>query len=435
MSPLSMPLQPAFATLGSGALPKPLLRAAPVGVSPAVPPAWEPLQQPSAAGGAANGGAALGGLGLGGVGLFALRLRALPRSSTAASCSSSSSSARRQQRRRGRGVQLARAAQGQSTASIEEEIAALEAEAAKLRAGASELQAIKVEGVLEERKRWFRVFDVDSSGGIDAAEIKMGMKEFNGTELDESRAAQLLQAHDANKSGVLELDEFDPSRLHTTLEQIKSEEQKGEETARAEKAVTLEKERQEEEITTYYTKLPGNQDVGIVTRLVSVMAYLLPLVDTVRFGLPLAVVEPALQPLFALLIPVCQLFASIPLGTLIVFIGFQALRANTELPALMRYNFGQSIMLDIALFIPSIIVGTGLVPLSFNMYDAPTNEAVIFSALTFLPIMGCILYSMICNITGVAPRGIPWISESAEMGMGMVPPSRLKEMQEQEEKK
>lgn len=314
----------------------------------------------------------------------------------------------------------------QSTTSLEEEIATLKREAAALRAGVNELEQEKAEERVLERRRWFQIFDSDGSGSINLAGIRRGMKEYNGMELDEDRATQLLQAHDANQNGVLEFEEFDPTAFQVTLERMWTEERAREETE-------LQRQREEEarkeaqlKIEEYYTTLPGNQDTGLATRLSAVLAYALPLLDGLRFGLPLAAVEPTIAPFLYGLLPALRLLNAIPFGQLLVFIGMQVGAANEELPSLLRYNLRQAVLLDIALIIPNIIVGSGMFPLDI---DLPTTEMVLFSMVVFLPLLGLILYSTLCNLSGTAPRFIPYFSEAAEMSIGMQPPHREEEGQ------
>jgi len=304
---------------------------------------------------------------------------------------------------------------------MDDEIAALQREAAALRAGATELEEEKVQQREVERRRWFEIFDADGSGAIDLFEIRQGLKEFNGTELDEARAMELLKVHDANQSGLLELEEFDPDAFQATLERIRDEERAREE-ARLQKELEEEaKEEAERQLVEYYSTLPGNQDRSFATRLASVLAYTLPLLDGLRFGLPLAAVEPTIAPILYGLVPALKALNAIPFGQLVVFITMQVLAANQELPALLRYNLRQAIVLDIALVIPNIIVGTGMFPLDIEL---PSKDMVMFSLLVFLPLFGVILYAALCNSLGTAPRFIPYFSEAAERSMGIKPPGR-----------
>jgi len=305
------------------------------------------------------------------------------------------------------------------SASLEDEIAALQREAAALREGAIELEREKVEQMMLERQRWFQIFDPDGSGSIDLAGVRRGMKEFNGTELDETKAMELLQAHDANQNGVLEFEEFDPHAFQATLERMWAEERAREEAERQRKSEEEAIKQAQLELEEYYSTLPGNPDTSWPTRFAAVLAYALPLLDGLRFGLPLAAAEPSLAPFLYGLVPALKLLNATPFGQLLVFITMQVLAANQELPALLRFNLRQAIALDIALVIPNIIVGSGMFPLDIEL---PTNEMIIFSAVVFLPLLAAILYSALCNLSGTAPRSIPFFSQNAERSMGMWAP-------------
>lgn len=301
-----------------------------------------------------------------------------------------------------------------------DQVASLLEEAAKLRAAAEELEADRRERLLLERRRWFGIFDEDRSGAVDAAEIRRGMKEFNGMELDSAKAVALLQAHDSNKNGVLELDEFDPASFEATLERLWAEDRAREEAAQREERERLAKLQEERELQEYYSTLPGtNTDTGPSTRAASVLAYLLPLLDSLRFGLPVIALFPMLQPVFTFLLPALHIMNVIPLGQFVVFIAMQTVAANAELPALLRFNVKQAIVLDVAMFLPNLLAF--LINWVSGGDLAPEFEAFA-GALVFLPMLACVAYAVLCTLGGAAPRGIPAISEAAERSLGMRPP-------------
>mmetsp|Transcript_49410 Transcript_49410/g.143240 ORF Transcript_49410/g.143240 Transcript_49410/m.143240 type:complete len:427 (-) Transcript_49410:244-1524(-) len=305
--------------------------------------------------------------------------------------------------------------------SLDEEIASLQKDAAELRASVAELEEEQATINRTKKQRWFKIFNA-AGAGIDASSIRRGMKEFNGKDVDAARAEQLLHAHDRNQNGVIDLDEFDLDSFQATLEKLRAEEEANQRALLQEERQRHAQEKAEREIQEYYSTLPGpNTDTGVLTRLGSVLAYLLPLLDGLHFALPLAQVFPALQLFFLPFLPLLQLLNVIPLGQLLVFFAMQAIAGNEELPALARFNLRQAIVLDVALFLPNIL--SSLVPAAAAEH-IPAEVVVALGGVIFLPLLACIWYSVFFCLWGQAPRGIAYVSEAAEMGMGMVPPGR-----------
>mmetsp|Transcript_91268 Transcript_91268/g.185794 ORF Transcript_91268/g.185794 Transcript_91268/m.185794 type:complete len:473 (-) Transcript_91268:189-1607(-) len=302
------------------------------------------------------------------------------------------------------------------------EIARLQLEAEQLRASAAELEAAQAEGRLMERKKWFRAFDFDGSGALDAEEVKRGMKELCGKHLDEEKAARLLKAHDMNADGLLQFEEFDLSRLQASLDKFQAEEREREDAVRREAA---EREREVREREEYEQSLPiANEDTGLTTRLASVCAYLLPLMDGFQFGMPLLTAFPVLQPFFSAVFGPVQLLSAIPFWQFLLFVGMQVLGDNKDMPKLLRFNLKQAILLDVALFIPSlvrILVNSLLKDLLPG--ELESNLIFILATLVCVPMLLCVVYSAVCSLAGSTPRGIPYISEAAEEALGPSRPS------------
>jgi len=325
---------------------------------------------------------------------------------------------------------------------VDDEVAALELEAKKLREGIAELEAARSEKQRIETERLFRAFDEDGSGAIDVDEIRKGLKEFDGTEIDQERAYKILKACDLNDNGVLELNEFDLKKLRDALAKVR-------EAEREERAAQLEAEReaadkrQKEElkqkmVEAYEKGLPGpNQDTGIGARVASVFAYTLPVLDSVRFLLPIGMLVPQVQPITALLFAGLSAVNVIPFGQLIIFIAMQFISDNPEVPVLVRYNLKQAVALDIALFLPGILIFIAEFALGTDGRLSPELSAAI-GASVIIPVAIMLAYCTVFNLLGMAPRGVPGLSNLAEMSMGVLPPSVLEEeerkLKEEQEK-
>merc|ERR1712107_837508 len=115
--------------------------------------------------------------------------------------------------------------------------------------------------------------------------------------------------------------------------------------------------------------LPGpNQDTGALSRVAAAVAYLLPLLDGLRFGLPVVDAFPSLEPALYYLLGPAALLSSVPFLQVFIFIALQVYAGLEELPALVRFNVKLAVLLDAVLFLPSIVsillhfFGQGRVP-------------------------------------------------------------------------
>ncbi|CAJ1376687.1 unnamed protein product [Effrenium voratum] len=163
---------------------------------------------------------------------------------------------------------------------------------------------------------------------------------------------------------------------------------------------------------------PRNEDTGPLTRLGSVLAYLLPLTDALRFGMFLFVSFPVIQPLLDLLVVPALFINGLPfgLGYLTLFITMQAVAANRQVPALLRYNLRQAITLNVFLVFMSLF-GDALKILSGAAFGwpVPLDIAIGLSTGIYLLVTGCCLYSIACSLAGRYPRGLGPVSEAAEL--------------------
>jgi len=188
----------------------------------------------------------------------------------------------------------------------------------------------------------------------------------------------------------------------------------------------------------YEKGLPGpNQDTSVPTRIASIFAYTLPVLDSVRFLLPIGMVFPQLQPLAALLYTGLMAVNVIPFGQLLIFIAMQLISDNPEVPVLVRYNLKQAVALDIALFLPGIVTFILEFAIGTDGRLSPEVAAAIGTSV-FVPVVIMLAYCTVFNLLGMAPRGVPGLSTLAEMSMGVVPPSVLEEeerkLKEEQEK-
>lgn len=298
-----------------------------------------------------------------------------------------------------------------SLADLDEMADTLRKEADLLRADAAELEAEVIKQQHKEQHGWFQVFDTNRSGQVDVNELQIGWQELTGRELNHSMASRLLRAHDKNGNGVLEFEEFDTKQFQATLERLWAEDEAAQlalQQQEEERNAKLEAERQLKE---YYERLPGYDDTGFVTRMLSVAAYSLPILDVAKFGLVLAFFIPPLMPLLDNLI-VAQ--KTLGVFSIVVFLAMQWFASKSDLPASLRFNLYQAIRLDICLVIPTILWDFG--------ENVDGNVWVVCCTLFFVLVTACIMYSVVGSLQGTPPRSIPYVSEWAEQDMGLKRP-------------
>lgn len=325
-----------------------------------------------------------------------------------------------------RGVAVGKAASVIQQQTAKTEAASLEQAAARLRAEAAEFEA-------ERRRRCFSEFDVDGSGGIDVVELQLGMKRRLAMELKASTARTLLSFFDKNLSGELEFDEFDLKLLQSTALARDREEDLAKKQAEKESGA------EEKAAIESPQTLPGeNQDDGLLVRLACALAYLLPVLDGLQYGLPLCAVFPQLLAIVAPLAVLLSSLEQIPFGSLIFFLVIQYLSRQQWVPALLRYNLCQAVDLDIRICLFGLFLQLApmlveaFVPLSEESIEAgmittqPTTFAILLvclgillATLVFLPFIVSIIYSITWSMFGYVPRSIPMVSQEAERIMGL----------------
>eukprot|EP00930_Biecheleria_cincta_P095228 TRINITY_DN87212_c0_g1_i1.p1 TRINITY_DN87212_c0_g1~~TRINITY_DN87212_c0_g1_i1.p1 ORF type:complete len:432 (+),score=78.52 TRINITY_DN87212_c0_g1_i1:40-1296(+) len=320
--------------------------------------------------------------------------------------------------------------------SEEEDIEELRREAARLRAEIEELKDEQEEQRQREQALLFKAFDTDDSRAIDLKELQRGLKEFWGIELEESTAQRLLDSRDLNRDGVLQPEEFDLASMEDTYRKLRDEERAKQSVIRAREAKISETEAMLEE---YLSSLPEtNQDTGALTRLGSVLAYTLPTIDSLRFAAPVAKDMEALKPFFNAVVLDVQVLDQVSYGLapLMLFLVFQGLANNTDIPKLLRFNLRQSVLLTVALFIPGILgsLATFAARLLTGSTDQwgewhpgslPVSISDPCNAFVFIVTLACILYSSVSSLLGAAPTAIPLISAEAERTMAQTRDSAL----------
>jgi Chloroplast import apparatus Tic20-like len=143
----------------------------------------------------------------------------------------------------------------------------------------------------------------------------------------------------------------------------------------------------------------------IQERIFACLPYLLPLIEGLAFGSYLFQQIPPLGLAFSPLIPLIQLYASVPFAGLIVFFAlFLLVVRNESIAHFIRFNAMQAILIDIVLILCSF--GLQIFGASF--------AAEILSNTIFIGLVAAVGYSIIQSALGRYAE-VPVISEAVYM--------------------
>jgi len=210
---------------------------------------------------------------------------------------------------------------------------------------------------------------------------------------------------------IEQMDEFSVGQIKMKVEQMQDKARDdARAAAQAERTRAIEAAKPASERLADLVADSPNEDAGVATRAASCVPYLLPLVDGSVYGYHLLSAAPLAG---AALAPFVLLLRAVPFGGLILFFVFSSQSRNPSLPLLLRYNLQQAILLDIALFFPSLF---SLIPIPEEVKAVAAEPA---SDAIFLVLFACILYSWVTNLaTGKLPNKIPVIGSTSERQIG-----------------
>ncbi len=141
-------------------------------------------------------------------------------------------------------------------------------------------------------------------------------------------------------------------------------------------------------------------------RVFACLPYLLPLIEGLVFGTFLSRQFPAIGVLFVPLLPLVRIYNTVPFAGLIVFFAlFLLVVRNEKINHFIRFNTMQAILLDIVMFLGSIILEI-LSPIPGSGFAIETLSSTIF-----LGIMAAVIYAVVQSLMGRYAE-IPAISEA-----------------------
>ncbi|MEH2079849.1 MAG: Tic20 family protein [Nostoc sp.] len=144
-------------------------------------------------------------------------------------------------------------------------------------------------------------------------------------------------------------------------------------------------------------------------RIFASLPYLLPLIEVFVFGRYLFLEFPPLQLLFLPLLPLLRIYYGVRYAGMIIFFAlFLLVVRNEKISHFVRFNTMQAILLDIIIFLFSILTDVvGLVP--SGGFAIQTLSTTIF-----IGIVGAVTYSVIQSVSGRYAE-IPAISDAVYM--------------------
>lgn len=143
-------------------------------------------------------------------------------------------------------------------------------------------------------------------------------------------------------------------------------------------------------------------------RFFACLPYLLPLLVSLRFGIPFFTQFPVLQPLLIPFLPLLPLTGGI-LGLVIFFALFMLVVRNENINHFIRFNTMQAILLDIILVLCGIVTDLVLQPVLGGGLFLETLYNVIF-----LGTVIAVIYSVIQSALGRYAE-IPTLSDAVHM--------------------
>lgn len=148
-------------------------------------------------------------------------------------------------------------------------------------------------------------------------------------------------------------------------------------------------------------------------KIVSILPYLFPLMDSLQFGRFL-IVENADNPLVVILALLYALYKSVPFSGFISFLALNVLSSNPGINRLVRFNMQQAIFVDIALFFPGLLGAAYSLATANSGVKMPPGVAELGSDIIFGTLIITIAYCSISSLLGKTPDKIPLISQAVD---------------------
>jgi len=298
-----------------------------------------------------------------------------------------------------------------------DEIERLKAMAQKLRSEAAALEAEQAHERAEIARLAFEKFDTDPTDGkISLKELKAGLEKSlklnTKTELlSDERVRKLMTEFDVDGDGYLQTNELvSIDQFRNKLESYAIEEKR---LAR-EAVANAKKEEELAKLAEARLEFLNEKDPTLQDKLISVLPYLFPLLDSLQFG-QFILNENTDNPIVGILAILYTIYRSIPFSGFLAYLALNFLSSNPTLNRLVRFNMQQAIFLDIALFVPglvsALVVSAAAGGSGFAIDDATIqlSSTVVFGAMVLTT-----LYASTSSLLGISPNKIPFISKAVD---------------------
>jgi len=305
-----------------------------------------------------------------------------------------------------------RAVEGDALAEAE----ALAKEAAALRAEAAQLQEAEASQKRDARARQILGPVLET---VDREGLEGWLRERQGLEAAAaSEGAERLAAACAGRE-VLELKDLSSSAFNAELEKVLQEAREATANAAAlaqrEQMLRAKQAREEKDSLSREERRPWkpeqlNDDRDPGTRLVSALAYLFPLLDSL-YGVALAAESeqiPVLSSIISALSPFFFLLGQFSLGTQILWFLLTVVANNRRLPRLLRFSIQQAVFLDVAYLALALVASA-----AYFGTGGPGDDVSVSFVLPIFALMSLIfLYAAVSALLlGREADSLPFLSK------------------------
>jgi hypothetical protein len=257
-----------------------------------------------------------------------------------------------------------------------------------------------------------------SEGSTKTMTVKAGLEKSLKVELSDKSVAELMKEFDASGDGALQIDEFvGVDKFRNRLEALSREEKR----LAVEAKKMAQKEAEVADLLQAKMEILNDGKPTNTDKVLSVLPYLLPLMDGLQYGRFLLGAEGAeANPFVAILAVLYTLYRAIPFSGFIAYFVLNFLGGNPSINRLVRYNMQQAIYIDIALFFPGLLTAVLGFILSGANVQLPEIVTQLSTDAIFVTLLAVLGYSTVSSLLGITPNKVPIVSSNVDKRMPSV---------------